>query len=65
MEDHPTTVIVAQRVSAIKDADLILVMENGEVIGSGRHEDLMESCDVYREIAVSQMGDGNGGDFDE
>ena len=65
MDDHPTTVIVAQRVSAIKDADLILVMENGEVIGSGRHEDLMESCDVYREIAVSQMGDGNGGEPDE
>ena len=65
MDDHPTTVIVAQRVSAIKDADLILVMENGEVIGSGKHADLMQNCDVYREIADSQMGDGNGGDFDE
>jgi len=62
MESRPTTVIVAQRISAIKDADLILVVENGAVIGSGKHADLLENCTVYREIADSQMGNGDGGD---
>lgn len=51
-----TTVIVAQRVSSIKHADLILVMDHGEVIGGGTHDALYESCSVYREIAESQMG---------
>ncbi len=51
-----TTIVVAQRVSSIKDADLILVLDNGEVIGAGRHDDLQITCDVYREIAESQMG---------
>ena len=52
----PTTVIVAQRVSSIKHADLILVMDRGEVIGCGTHDQLHETCEVYREIAESQMG---------
>ena len=51
-----TTVIVAQRVSSIKHADLILVMDQGAVIGCGTHEQLLESCAVYGEIAESQMG---------
>ena len=51
-----TTVIVAQRVSSIKHADLILVMDQGAVIGCGTHDELNESCSVYREIAESQMG---------
>ena len=51
-----TTVIVAQRVSSIKHADLILVMDRGEVIGCGTHDELQQSCAVYREIAESQMG---------
>ena len=51
-----TTVIVAQRVSSIKHADLILVMDKGEVIGYGTHDQLMESCDIYNEISCSQMG---------
>jgi ATP-binding cassette subfamily B protein len=51
-----TTVIVAQRVSSIKHADLILVMDRGEVIGCGRHDELMASCAIYNEIAGSQMG---------
>ena len=53
---HTTTVIVAQRVSSVKHADLILVLDGGEIIGSGNHDTLMETCDVYKEIAESQMG---------
>ncbi len=53
---HATTIVVAQRVSSVKHADLILVLDGGEVIGSGNHETLMETCEVYREIAQSQMG---------
>ena len=51
-----TTVIVAQRVSSIKYADLILVMDQGEVIGCGTHDELLDTCTVYSEIAESQMG---------
>lgn len=51
-----TTVIVAQRVSSIKHADLILVMDRGAVIGCGTHDQLLDSCAVYGEIAESQMG---------
>lgn len=53
-----TTVVIAQRVSSIKHADLILVMDNGRIIGSGTHDELMESCESYREISLMQMGDG-------
>jgi ATP-binding cassette subfamily B protein len=52
----PTTVIVAQRVSSIKHADLILVMDRGVVIGCGSHDELVASCTIYNEIAESQMG---------
>ena len=51
-----TTVIVAQRVSSIMHCDLILVLDEGEIIGKGTHEELMESCEVYREISDSQIG---------
>ncbi len=52
----PTTVVVAQRVSSIKHADLILVLDDGEIIGTGSHDELFRTCDIYREIAESQMG---------
>ncbi len=52
----PTTVIVAQRVSSIKHAEVILVLEDGAVIGMGNHDTLTAVCAVYREIAASQMG---------
>lgn len=51
-----TSVIVAQRISSIKHADLILVIEDGRVTGSGTHETLMSSCELYKEISESQMG---------
>ncbi len=51
-----TTVIVAQRVSSIMNCDHILVLEEGRLIGSGTHEELMRECDVYREISESQIG---------
>ena len=51
-----TLVIVAQRVSSIRNADHILVLEDGVPIGYGTHEELMEGCDVYSEISRSQMG---------
>ena len=54
-----TTLIIAQRISAIRHADLILVLEEGRIIGRGTHEELLESCGVYREIAESQMGGGD------
>ena len=51
-----TTVVVAQRVSSIMNADLILVLENGEVIAAGKHDELLLSCEVYREISDTQLG---------
>ena len=50
-----TKIIVAQRVSAIRHADLILVLEEGCVIGKGTHEELMQNCETYRETALIQM----------
>lgn len=51
-----TTVTVAQRVSSVKDCDLILVLDGGHIIGRGTHEELLTSCPEYREISDSQMG---------
>ena len=58
---NTTTVIVAQRVSSLRHADLILVMNDGAVIGMGKHEHLMQTCEEYRIIANTQMGDGREG----
>ena len=55
-EEKGSTVTVAQRVSSVKSCDLILVLEDGRIIGRGKHEDLLESCPEYREISDSQMG---------
>ena len=51
-----TTVTIAQRISSVMQSDLILVLDDGEVIGQGSHEELMGSCETYREIYKSQMG---------
>lgn len=53
-----TTLIVAQRVSSLRHADLILVLDDGKVIGMGTHEQLMDTCGEYRLIAAAQMGEG-------
>ena len=50
-----TVLIVAQRVGTIMDADQIIVLDKGEIVGRGRHEELMESNAIYREIAQSQL----------
>lgn len=53
---NTTTVLVAQRISSLRHADLILVLTDGQVIGCGKHDELMESCEEYRIIAQTQMG---------
>jgi ATP-binding cassette, subfamily B, multidrug efflux pump len=50
-----TTIIVAQRIGTIKDADRILVLDDGEIVGMGTHDELMMDCGVYQEIAYSQL----------
>ena len=55
---NTTTVLVAQRISSLRHADWILVLQDGRVIGAGDHDHLMESCEEYRIIADIQMGDG-------
>ena len=54
---NATVVIVAQRVSTILNADRIIVLDDGAVVGSGTHQQLMVSCEEYREIVVSQLGE--------
>ena len=53
--DQATVLIVAQRISTIRNADYIVVLEDGRVVGKGNHKELMESCEVYRELALSQL----------
>lgn len=50
-----TKIVVAQRVSTIRDADLILVMDNGRIVDAGQHQELAETCDTYKEIIESQL----------
>lgn len=56
-ENNPdsTTIVVAQRVGSIMDSDQIIVLENGEIAGIGKHKDLLKNCEVYSEIAYSQL----------
>jgi len=57
-EETPTIVLITQRISSVMNLEHILVMEDGKVAGFGRHGDLMERCEVYREIYDSQLGRG-------
>ncbi|MDN6178657.1 MAG: ABC transporter ATP-binding protein, partial [Micrococcaceae bacterium] len=50
-----TRIVVAQRVSTIRDADQIIVLDHGEVVGAGPHTQLLDSCETYREIVESQQ----------
>ncbi len=58
LEPRPTTFIISQRTSSIHMADLILVLEDGRIVGRGTHDDLLRSCEVYREIHESQFKGG-------
>ena len=53
---NSTVITVAQRISSVKNCEKILVLEKGEVIGYGTHEELLENCAPYKEISDSQMG---------
>ncbi|MDE5547081.1 MAG: ATP-binding cassette domain-containing protein [Anaeroplasmataceae bacterium] len=55
LEYNPTKIIVAQRIGTIMDADLILVLEKGKIVGAGTHKELIKNCEVYQEIAYSQV----------
>ena len=55
--ESAVVLIVAQRVSTIKDADQIVVLDNGKVVGKGRHLELLKRCKVYQEIVRSQLSD--------
>ena len=50
-----TKVIVAQRISTVKNADIIIVMDDGKVVDMGSHKHLMENCELYRDTAKAQM----------
>ncbi len=52
-----TLIIVAQRINTIMDADQILVMEDGRIVGRGTHEELLRTCELYKEIAMSQLSE--------
>ncbi|MNO01231.1 putative ABC transporter ATP-binding protein [compost metagenome] len=49
--------IIAQRITSVMGADLIIVLDNGEMVGQGTHEELLQSCPIYRDIYVSQFGE--------
>ncbi len=55
--DDATMLIVGQRIGTIKDADKIIVLEDGEIVGLGKHKDLLETCEVYKQIALSQLSE--------
>ena len=57
--DHAATLIIAQRVSTIRDADQIVVLNDGQVVGLGTHDELMRTCPTYKEISDSQTRGGN------
>ena len=59
---HATTFIVAQRTSSVRDADKIIVLDDGRAVGIGTHDELMQTCETYREIYFSQYKDEEGGD---
>lgn len=54
---NATSLIVAQRIGTIMNADKIIVLDNGECVGMGTHKELLETCDVYKQIALSQLGE--------
>lgn len=55
LTEHAAVIIVAQRVGTIKNADQIIVLDKGKIVGKGKHDELLENCEVYKEIALSQL----------
>ena len=55
LAEHAAVIIVAQRVGTIKNADQIIVLDKGKIVGKGKHDELLENCEVYKEIALSQL----------
>ena len=60
--EDTTKIIIAQRISSIQDSDVIYVLDEGEIVDFGKHEKLLETCEIYREVYESQL---KGNDFDE
>ena len=52
-----TVLIVAQRIGTIMNADKIIVLDQGKIVGIGKHKELLKNCNVYREIALSQLSE--------
>ncbi|MCL2676170.1 MAG: ABC transporter ATP-binding protein/permease, partial [Firmicutes bacterium] len=52
-----TSMIVAQRIGTIMDADQIIVLDEGKIVGRGKHKELLKTCEVYRQIAASQLSE--------
>ena len=55
-----TVIMISQRTTSLKDADKIVVMDDGETVGIGRHGELLENCEIYKEIYNSQMNEKEG-----
>ncbi len=55
--DNTTILLVAQRIGTIKEADKIIVLDEGKMVGIGKHEELLKNCPVYKEIALSQLSE--------
>ena len=60
-----TTFLVSQRIACVRSADQILVMDNGALVGRGTHDQLMQTCDVYRGIYYSQFPEEKPADYEE
>jgi ABC-type multidrug transport system fused ATPase/permease subunit len=60
MDKEKTVFIVSQRASSVMNLDKIIVLEDGQVVGVGTHEQLLLDCEVYREICSSQLKEGGG-----
>ena len=55
--ENKTVLIVGQRINTIMNADKIIVLNEGKIVGQGTHQELMKDCEVYQEIAASQLSD--------
>ncbi|MFI3238663.1 MAG: ABC transporter ATP-binding protein [Lachnospiraceae bacterium] len=56
VQHKTTTVLVAQRISSIKDADIIVILDKGEIVDMGKHEELMDRCTLYQDLSAHQLG---------